>query len=71
MEKPDYDFWEKQPRYTLSEAAYLCCDFEPERLTRDTPQKVRAMEQRLLREVRFWVTGYSASPGRLVRILPP
>lgn len=77
MEKPDYDFWEKQPRYTLSEAAYLCCDIEPEpepeqeqeQLPRDIPQKVRAMAARLLREVSFWVTGYSHF--RIVRILPP
>lgn len=74
MEKPDYDFWEKQPRYTLSEAAYLCCDFEPEpepeqeQFPRDTRQKVCAMAERLLREVEFCVTGGSSI--RLVRILP-
>ena len=49
MDKPDYDFWAAQPLYSRINAAFLCCDLEPE----DTPEggygppKVAAMYARL------------------------
>lgn len=61
MEKPDYDFWDQQPEYNLGNAAALCCDIEPERWVRGTPQKVLTMEQRLLREVKYRDTSSTRS----------
>ena len=61
MDKPDYDFWDRQPEYNLAEAAALCCDIEPQRWTQENPEptKVVSMGRRLLKEVEFRDTSYT------------
>lgn len=53
MPKPDYAHWGAQPEYSLSDAAWLCCDLEPETPTRENPlpRRVSAMYARLDKEV--------------------
>lgn len=53
MPKPDYAHWGAQPQYSLLDAAFLCCDLEPENITRDNPlpPRVKAMQARLNKEV--------------------
>lgn len=53
MPKPDYAHWGAQPEYSLSDAAWLCCDLEPETPTREKPlpRRVSAMYARLDKEV--------------------
>ena len=54
MAKPDYAFWAAQPEYTLRNAAFLCCDLEPEnpsnRDYQESP-RVAAMFSRIEREI--------------------
>ena len=54
MAKPDYAFWAAQPEYTLRDAAFLCCDLEPEnpsnRDYQESP-RVAAMFSRIEREI--------------------
>ena len=47
--KPNYAHWDQQPDYSLSVAAYLCCDLEPPRDIRNAlhPSCVTEMERRL------------------------
>ena len=55
MNKPDYVYWDAQPQYSLTHAAALCCDLEPENWTvKDpAPPRVSAMRTRLVREVPY------------------
>lgn len=55
MHKPDYAHWAAQPEYSIYAAAYLCCDSEPDDVTRDRelPIVVREMKNRLLVEVPY------------------
>lgn len=55
MAKPDYGFWAAQPEYSVYVAAYLCCDREPDNVTRDRelPIVALAMKNRLLAEVPY------------------
>ena len=54
MAKPDYAFWAAQPEYTLRNAAFLCCDLEPENPSnwdyRESP-RVAATLSRIKKEI--------------------
>lgn len=77
MAKPNYAYWAAQPAYSLQDAAFLCCDREPEEVARDhlLPPMVRHMLSRIRQEVEHspdkitetvgsgpnWVTGQVTS----------
>jgi hypothetical protein len=42
--KPDYDHWDQEREFTLRVAAWLCCDWEPRKETRDNPLPIRVSE---------------------------
>lgn len=61
MVKPDYDYWAAQPEFSRIDAAFLCCDLEPEAVKRGEfgPPKVAAMYRRIADELPNRPTGWN------------
>ncbi len=64
MPKPDYAYWDRQQEIERMDAAFLCCDFEPEKHTEDHPafRRTLAMVRRLDEEVPCIRRGGSSDP---------
>lgn len=61
MVKPDYGYWAAQPEFSRIDAAFLCCDQEPEAVKRGEfgPPKVAAMYRRIADELPNRPTGWN------------